>query len=107
MLPTLKPGDRVAVNRLAYSLRGPRSGDIVVVRSPGGTPRLDIKRIAAGPGEAVEIRGRAVVLGREEWFVIGDNPDESTDSRQVGPVRRSDLIGPVWFNYQETSTRSD
>jgi signal peptidase I len=99
MLPALKPGDGVVVNRLSYRLRKPKVGDIAVVRPPDGSDRLDVKRIVAGPGDQVEVRGQAAVLGPDEWFVQGDNATESTDSRQMGPLRRSDLIGPVWFTY--------
>jgi signal peptidase I len=99
MLPALKPGDRVAVGRLAYRVRSPRNGEVAVLHQPDGFPRLDIKRVHAGPGETVLMRGREVVLGPDEWFVQGDNRDESTDSRHLGPVRRKDFVGPVWFIY--------
>jgi signal peptidase I len=99
MLPTFAPGDRVLVNPLAYILRRPRKGDAVVVRQPGAEGRLDIKRIAAGPGEEVAIGGETRRLGPDEWFLLGDNAAESTDSHTLGPVRREDIVGPVWFKY--------
>ena len=45
------------------------------------------------------IEEREVILGPDEWYVTGDNALESTDSRDYGPVRRADLVGPLWFTY--------
>ena len=38
-------------------------------------------------------------LGDQEWFLLGDNLDESTDSRQLGPIERKDIVGRFWFKY--------
>jgi len=99
MLPTLSPGDRVVINALAYRLRSPRTGQIVVLHPPGSPTRLDIKRVAGKPGEPAMVDEREAILGPDEWYVTGDNSLESTDSRDYGPVRRADLVGPVWFTY--------
>lgn len=99
MLPTYAPGDRLLVNRLAYLRSKPRPGDVVVLRQLGGGPRLDVKRIVAGPGEEVEVRGEPYRLGADEWFVLGDNLDESSDSRHNGPVSTSDIAGKVLLKY--------
>src|SRR5439155_20073580 len=99
MLPSLRPGDRAAVGRFSYRFRPPRAGEVAVLYQADGFPRLDVKRIRAGPGEAVRVEEREAILGPDEWFVQGDNPNESTDSRHLGPVRRKDFVGPVWFIY--------
>jgi len=99
MLRAYAPGDRLVVERLTYRLRRPRVGEVVVVRQPGAGGRLDLKRIEAGPGAAVSVRGERYVLGPDEWFVVGDNLDESTDSRRLGPVKTRDIVGRVWFRY--------
>lgn len=105
MLRAFAPGDRVLVERVSYMLRRPRVGEAVVVRWPNplarapGTPELDLKRIVAGPGAEVTVRGQTDFLGHDEWYVLGDNLDESTDSRELGPVRTRDIVGRVWWKY--------
>ena len=99
MLRAYAPGDRLLVERLSYRLHEPRVGDAVVVRQPGSDARLDLKRLAAAPGSTVTVRGEPVVLGYHEWYVLGDNLDESTDSRTLGPVKRADIVGRVWKRY--------
>jgi signal peptidase I len=99
MLRAYAPGDRFLVERFTYRLHEPRVGDAVVVRQPGSEGRLDLKRIAAAPGSTVTVRGEPVVLGYHDWYVLGDNLDESTDSRQLGPIKRGDIVGRVWRRY--------
>ena len=99
MLRAFRPGDRLLLESLTYRRRPPRIGEVVVVRQSGGGERLDLKRSVAGPGSTVTVRGEACVLGPDEWFVLGDNLDESTDSRQLGPVSRQDIVGRVWCRY--------
>ncbi len=99
MLRAFAPGSRLVVESVSYRFRKPRLGEVVVVRQPGSDGRLDLKRIVAGPGAEVTVRGEADFLGRDEWYVLGDNLDESTDSRELGPVRTSDIAGRVWFRY--------
>lgn len=99
MTPTYMPGQRLVVNRLTLVLRPPRVGEAVVVRQPGSNGRLDLKRVSAGPGEEVEIKGARRSLAADEWFVTGDNAAQSTDGRHLGPVRRRDIVGTIWFSY--------
>ena len=100
MLPAYAPGDRVLVSRVAYLRSKPQVGDVVVVRQPGGDGRIDLKRIAAGPGGSVSSsQDGARILGPDEWSVLGDNAAESTDSRHLGPVRTRDIAGKVLLRY--------
>lgn len=99
MVRAYEPGDRVLVESLSYRLREPRVGEVVVVRRPGASGRLDLKRIAAGPGANITVAGEQRRLAADEWFVLGDNLAASTDSRQLGPVQRSDITGRVWRRY--------
>ena len=78
MFPTLKPGQDVLVFNWSYLFSKPRIGDIVVIRKNG---KDIIKRIQK-------------ILDRE-YFVEGDNKKQSTDSRNFGPIDKSQLIGKV------------
>jgi signal peptidase I len=65
-VPNFLPGDRVLVNKLAYRLRFPRRGDVVVLRVPGEPGRTWIKRVIALPGDTVAVRaGQVYVNGKK------------------------------------------
>lgn len=81
MAPTLRPGDFVVVWRSGR----PRAGRIVAVRDPRLPQRLLVKRVR-----------RRVIGG---WWVEGDNPAASTDSRVFGTVPDDHLSGRVLFRY--------
>ena len=85
MAPTMSPGERVLVNKVAYRRADPRPGDLVVVRDPREPDRLLLKRIDG--------------LADGGWLVLGDNAGASTDSRAFGPVSKELIIGKVWFRY--------
>jgi signal peptidase I len=123
MLSTLHNGDRVLVNRLSYRLHDPRRGDVVVLKrfDVSNTERDLIKRVIGLPGETVEVRDCEVyvdgtrliepyldpvevscttpgqqnpfVVPEAEVFVMGDNRDNSGDSRAFGSVPYDLLIG--------------
>lgn len=95
MYPTLAPDEWVLFDRLIYRTEKPARGDIVLARDPRQRRRLIVKRVTGVPGDETA-DGR---LGPEQYFLQGDNPESSTDSRTYGPVRRADLIGRGWLVY--------
>lgn len=92
MEPTLAHGDRVLVNRLAYVLRHPSVGEIVTAT------------FASVPSELVIKRVRAVTLDGSS-FLVGDNAEQSTDSRHLGPAMPRAIVGRVWYRYWPPSGR--
>lgn len=115
MAPTLEPGDQIVVTR--YFRSAPERGHVIVFRSPEGTDELIVKRVIAVPGDLVDSRlGRVRIGGHtlpepyvlraassgaiepqlvpaESYFVLGDNRDDSLDSRTWGVVPRTHVIG--------------
>jgi len=99
MQPALAPGEYVLFDRLAYRREPPRRGDVVLATDPREPARLIIKRIAGVPGESVTAGGRAWTLADGEWLLLGDAPEQSTDSRDFGPVGRESIQARAWFVY--------
>jgi hypothetical protein len=91
MVPTLMPGDwALAVTRRRY-----RRGDVVVVEHPGRPGYEMVKRIVGVPREPVGER----ILADDEFWVVGDREEVSTDSRHFGPVRREQVKAKVLLIY--------
>ncbi len=125
MVPTLKVGDRVLVNKLSYKLHDVHRGDIVVFTAPPAAQAGDIKdlvkRVIGLPGDTLEAKdGKVYVNGQllEEpylpngtvttnlpptkvpagyMFVMGDNRSASKDSRIFGAVKESAIVGRVFL----------
>lgn len=74
----------------------PEVGDIVTLQLVGKDYSL-VKRVIAGPGDAVIHQGETIILGTDEYYVLGDNREASTDSRIFGPVHRSEITGQLLF----------
>lgn len=74
----------------------PQRGDIVTLQIAESEHPL-VKRIVAGPGDAVLHQGEMIILESNEYYVLGDNRSVSMDSRMFGPVHRSDITGRLLF----------
>jgi signal peptidase I len=122
MYPTLTAGDRLLLNRFAYLHREPTRGELVVLKDPE-TGDLIVKRIVGLPCETVVMQsdsafvngrrlfepyavtitgrtnqgpfGKATVIPRDYYFVLGDNRGRSLDSRIFGPVPRESILGVI------------
>jgi signal peptidase I len=124
MVPTLEDGDQLITDKISYRFKDPERFDIIVFPHQPMN-EFYIKRIIGLPGETVEIEEDGtiyingevlpeeygygetspqeltgkVVLGEDEYFVLGDNREISLDSRyaEVGNVPRSIIIGRAWL----------
>ena len=123
---TLSDGDNLIVDKISYRFHAPERFDIIVFPFQQEEDTYYIKRIIGLPGETVQIdeagsifidgevleesygrevmldQGQAAVpieLGEDEYFVLGDNRNASSDSRdpRVGVVHRKDIIGRAWL----------
>ena len=105
MSPTIEPGDWLLVDPTTAGW--PRAGSIVVFHEPD-TELLAIKRVAAGPGDRVDLDAGHLVLASDEAWLLSDASDaallasgagEPVDSRRYGPVPVESLVGRAWFRY--------
>jgi signal peptidase I len=133
MLPRLHDGERIFVNKMIYYGMPPLTrGDIIVFWYPDDPDKSYIKRVIGLPGETVEVRdGRILINGRElgepyldpqlnvsheeiapvfvkrhYYFVMGDNRDNSYDSRRWGTVPEKYVYGKALFRYWPLSQAS-
>lgn len=122
MEPTLLPRDRVLVDKLTYRFREPHRGDIVVLKYPLNHQRNYIKRVVALPGDRLQVKdGKLYINGtrtQEPYlngtpqgnygparvptnsvFVMGDNRNNSEDSRAFGSLLKELIVGQALLVY--------
>ena len=123
MEPNLHTGDRLLGNKFVYRFERPTRGDIIVFRYPPSPGKIFVKRIIGLPGEIVEIRDEKVYVNDQPLderlylkttthgnlpptkipkgcvFVLGDNRDESNDSRFWGELPVDNIQAKAWLRY--------
>lgn len=120
MVPTFQDKQYLIIDELTYRFREPARGEVIVFRYPRDPSKFFIKRIVALPNETIiindgkvmikskenedilftepyiegeTIKNMSRVLGESEYFVLGDNREESSDSRIWGPVEKNLIVG--------------
>jgi signal peptidase I len=123
MDPTFESGEYLIVDELSFRFNEPARGQVIIFRFPKNEKIFFIKRIIGLPGETIKIQGGKVTvinnenpegftldeayideghkikdyfmttLGPDEYFVMGDNRAQSSDSRAWGPLVRENIIG--------------
>ncbi|OCL27057.1 signal peptidase I [Orenia metallireducens] len=119
MLPTLKPGDRIFANKFIYRFREPKRQEIIVFKWPVNPKRRFIKRLIGLPGDEVKIVEGQVYINdkpleedytlersytdfpevkvpKGHYFMLGDNRNNSEDSRFWGFVPRKNILGKAF-----------
>jgi len=120
MEPNLHEGERLLVNKVVYKIHEPERGDIIVFRPPTSQRADYIKRVIALPGDTVEIKIDVVYVNgspldepyigshpsyskkkkkipENNYFVLGDNRNNSNDSHNNWTVPRENIIGKAWL----------
>ena len=126
MNTVIKDGDTVLINKFAYTILSPKRYDVIAFSVDGvNSSKVYIKRVIGLPGETVQIKnGKIYINGEEltddvvdteiltaglaeneitlesgEYFVLGDNRNNSADSRfsSIGIVKSDNIIGKAWF----------
>jgi len=125
MEPTYHQGDYLIVDELSYRFNDPQRGEVIIFRFPQNTSQFFIKRIIALPTETIVIKDGSVIiknednpqgfvleedyisdvttgnlemlLGDNEYFVMGDNRVASHDSRRWGALGETYIIGKVFL----------
>ena len=124
MNPTLHNGESLWIDKITYRFSDPKRFDIVVFPPKDNPDELYIKRVIGLPGETVRIDEWGIIyingepliesygtetiispydakddilLGPDEYFVLGDNRNNSTDSRIIGSIKKQDIVGRAWL----------
>ena len=124
MTPTLLNQQYILVDKLQYAFSSPQRGDVIVFEYPKDPSQDYVKRVIGIPGDTVSVAANGVVtvdgtalsepyvndlinryppqtwtLQAGQYFVLGDNRGDSSDSRAWGPVPRNDIIGKALLVY--------
>lgn len=122
MQPNFYEGQFILVNKLAFKLGEPERGEVIVFHNPNNVEEDYIKRVIGLPGDTVEIRDQTVyingevltepyqinafrpdeyfpptVIAPETLFVMGDNRNNSSDSRRIGAIPEELIVGQAWL----------
>lgn len=129
MSPTFEDGDYIITEKVSYKFTQPKRYDVVVFKNPKDESQDFIKRVVGLPGDMVKIEdgyvflngmqlpesyissailtepglflqeGEVVTVENDQYFVLGDNRNRSSDSREWGTITKKEIIGKVFLRY--------
>lgn len=129
MLPTLHDGEYILTDKVSYKIGQPKYGEIIVFKNPRDQSQDFVKRIIGIPSDIIQITNNKVLvnsqpvneyylssqtktearnfskeggsyqIGEEQYYVLGDNREHSSDSREWGTITKAEIIGKVFFRY--------
>ncbi len=129
MLPNFENGELIITDKLTYKFRSPKRGEVIIFKSPLDNKKVFIKRIIGLPGETITISNGSVFINGQKltenyihqstdvifgpfikenetkqipadsFFVMGDNRANSLDSRELGFIKKPNIIGKAWVIY--------
>ena len=122
MEPSLFNGQYLIASKVTYWLHPPERGDVIVLDPPNRTSEVPyVKRVIGLPGDLVELKDQRVwvngialnepyineppnypgnwVVGEDEYFVLGDNRNNSSDSHSWGVLPKDNILGKAFFSY--------
>ncbi|KKR34462.1 MAG: Signal peptidase I [Candidatus Gottesmanbacteria bacterium GW2011_GWC2_39_8] len=129
MVPTFHDGEYILTDKISYKLRDPIRGEVIVFKAPRNPDVDYIKRIIGVPGDKIKVEnqtvfvngapinepyiadktnlfggsyikeGEEITVPKGYLWVMGDNRPHSSDSREFGPIKESDIIGRAFFRY--------
>lgn len=129
MHPSFEHADFLLTDKISYRFNNPQRGDVIVFKAPLNTQFDYIKRIIGLPGENIAVREEQIYINGKkleesylpddfstrsgrflkndqtaniplgEYFVMGDNRNHSSDSRDWGTIPRENIVGKVWLRY--------
>lgn len=129
MVPTFADGNYIITDKITYRFRQPEKGDIIVLKNPKDESQDFIKRIIATPADTIKVEnksvyvngillnesylppdtqtsagsflneGSTVKVGANQYLVMGDNRNHSSDSREWGGITKEEIVGRAFFRY--------
>lgn len=129
MMPNFHDQENLLTDKISYRFNDPERGDVIVFKAPHNEEYEYIKRVIGLPGESVLLkqghifindqelyepylpsnlltkRGsflseeKTIFISENHYFVLGDNRNQSSDSREWGLVPSDNIVGKAWFRY--------
>lgn len=129
MLSTLHNGEYILTDKVSYKIGQPQYGDIIVFKNPRDESQDFVKRIIGLPGDSIKIINNTILVNgqpineyylppqiktearnfpedenpyqvnSDQYYVLGDNREHSSDSREWGTITKEEIIGKVFFRY--------